>query len=318
MPENDASSSRDSAGQSQATADDGASPEDFRAGGGDQGDRHLVWRRRLRRPAPAIIVGVVAVLILAAVGIFVAIGAHSGDTASQSSGSGGAGAPDEAIGATVSASIARSVANVDPAVISAVGTGGIKVSMQGISDPYLSLNGKPEVLFVGGEFCPWCAAERWCLVNALGRFGTFTGLRYMRSADFDGDLATFTFHGARYSSNYVSFVAVEVFDRDQNHLDAVTGAEQRLWNKYLDGSVPFLYLAGRYWQSDMGFQDTVISGESQAQIAEGLKDSANAATEAIIGNANYLTATICKLTFSQPASACNSPAIRRIGQSVIG
>ncbi len=34
--------------------------------------------------------------------------------------------------------------------------------------------GKPEVLFVGAEFCPFCAAERWPLIVALSRFGHFS------------------------------------------------------------------------------------------------------------------------------------------------
>ncbi len=38
------------------------------------------------------------------------------------------------------------------------------------------LDGKPEVLFVGAEFCPFCAAERWPLIVALSRFGRFTAL----------------------------------------------------------------------------------------------------------------------------------------------
>ena len=46
----------------------------------------------------------------------------------------------------------------------------------------LTSNGKPEVLFLGGEYCPYCAAERWSMVNALSRFGTFTGLTTTHSS----------------------------------------------------------------------------------------------------------------------------------------
>jgi hypothetical protein len=31
------------------------------------------------------------------------------------------------------------------------------------------------VFFLGAQFCPFCAAERWALVGALERFGTLTG-----------------------------------------------------------------------------------------------------------------------------------------------
>ena len=42
----------------------------------------------------------------------------------------------------------------------------------------LSSGGKPEVLYVGTEFCPYCAAESWSLIVALSRFGQFSGLQH--------------------------------------------------------------------------------------------------------------------------------------------
>src|SRR5699024_3771651 len=44
---------------------------------------------------------------------------------------------------------------------------------------------KPVVLYMGAEFCPFCASLRWPLVLALLRFGDFEGLRYMRSSGTD-------------------------------------------------------------------------------------------------------------------------------------
>ena len=32
-------------------------------------------------------------------------------------------------------------------------------------------SGKCLVFFMGAEFCPFCAAERWAIVGALDRFG---------------------------------------------------------------------------------------------------------------------------------------------------
>ena len=42
--------------------------------------------------------------------------------------------------------------------------------------PPLSIGKLPAVLWVGALYCPACAAERWALVIALGRFGTFDKL----------------------------------------------------------------------------------------------------------------------------------------------
>src|SRR5207249_3539085 len=33
--------------------------------------------------------------------------------------------------------------------------------------------GKVQVLFVGADYCPYCAAQRWSIIAALNRFGKF-------------------------------------------------------------------------------------------------------------------------------------------------
>src|SRR5205823_15010475 len=70
------------------------------------------------------------------------------------------------------------VTTPDATVASTVVTGGLAnplkpaVGLAALQDP----SGKPEVLYIGAEYCPFCAAERWSLVYALARFGTFKGL----------------------------------------------------------------------------------------------------------------------------------------------
>jgi len=78
--------------------------------------------------------------------------------------------------------------------------------------------GKPEVLYIGAEYCPYCAAERWALIVALGRFGTFSGLQTTTSSSTDiyPNTPTFTFRGATYTSDFavglVGFV-LEIIQR---------------------------------------------------------------------------------------------------------
>ena len=79
--------------------------------------------------------------------------------------------------------------------------------------PPLESAGKPEVLFVGADYCPFCAAERWPLIVALARFGHFTTLHNMQSAQlsvFPG-IQTFSFVGTAYSSPYLTFSGVELY-----------------------------------------------------------------------------------------------------------
>ena len=149
------------------------------------------------------------------------------------------------------------------------------------------------------------------MVNALSRFGTFSNLHYMRSATTDLDLATFTFHGASYTSKYLSFVPVENEDRNHNLLEPLTSQQQALMSSLGQNSYPFLDIAGKYYQSG-AYADTVISGKTWSQIADALSNPADPVTQVIVGNANDLTATLCKVTNNQPASVCNVPAIRAI------
>src|SRR6202043_382420 len=48
-------------------------------------------------------------------------------------------------------------------------------------------DGKPEILYVGAEYCPYCAAQRWAVVTALSHFGTFSGLGTTTSSASDVD-----------------------------------------------------------------------------------------------------------------------------------
>ena len=50
---------------------------------------------------------------------------------------------------------------------------------------------------MGAEFCPFCAAERWPLIVALSRFGRFTTLHNMQSAQLSvfPAIQTFSFVG---------------------------------------------------------------------------------------------------------------------------
>src|SRR5262249_21318037 len=133
------------------------------------------------------------------------------------------------IGQPVSTTILKQVTDVPPSVIAAVG-GGIAspIPLRKISGPPLQQNGKPEALYLGAHHCPHCAAIRWSLVNALSRFGTFSNLTYMRSAESDGNIATVTFHGSSYTSKYISWVGIENEDRAGQPLGSLTSQQQQL------------------------------------------------------------------------------------------
>jgi len=179
--------------------------------------------------------------------------------------------------------------------------------------PLTGATGKPQVLYIGAEYCPYCAAQRWALIIALSRFGTFAGLKTTSSSSSDvyPNTPTFTFHGATYTSQYIDFRAVETSDRDQNPLDTPTAAEQQLFTKYNPaGSIPFVDFGNRYSFTGAMYLPDLLSGASWQAIADELRDPRSAQAQAVIGSANLITAAICKTTSDQPAPVCSSAMIQ--------
>jgi hypothetical protein len=99
--------------------------------------------------------------------------------------------------------------------------------------------GKPLIVYLGAEYCPYCAAERWAMVAALSRFGTFTNLGQTHSSSTDvfPDTPTLSCHGASYTSQYLAFQGVEMqSNQPQGNgyapLDTPTAAQQQLLKTY--------------------------------------------------------------------------------------
>lgn len=190
-----------------------------------------------------------------------------------------------------------------------------------MSGPPLTSGGKPEVLYIGAEYCPFCAAERWAMIVALSRFGTFSGLSttHSSSTDTDPNTPTFTFYGSTYTSKYLNFTAVEEQKNYQAGgsyapLQTPTAAEQSLLTRYDTGqSIPFLDVGNSYVQvGDLpGFDPSILAGLTWSQIGADLSNPSSPVAQAADGAANYLTAAICKLTGNQPASAC-TPAVKAL------
>jgi Domain of unknown function (DUF929) len=186
----------------------------------------------------------------------------------------------------------------------------------------LTSAGKPEVLFIGGEYCPFCAAQRWAIVNSLSRFGTFTGLKttHSSSTDTDPNTPSFTFYGSKYTSDYIAFTSVEEYTNTPNGsggyttLQTPTAAQQAIGQAYdPSGSIPFFSLANKYVQVGnlSPLSPTLLAGQTWAQIAAAMNDPSSKIGQAIIGNANFMTAGICKVIDNKSTSAC-TPTIQKL------
>lgn len=264
----------------------------------------------LRRQWPMVTAVVTVVLLIA---VFFTI-AHNASSGSAS------------IGSPVPASVLSKVTTVSQSTFEKVDKGTIANSFQpaqGNPPVNKDANGKPIFFYTGGEYCPYCAAERWSMVVALSRFGTFNGLTLMQSSSSDvyPNTSTFSFHGASYSSQYLAFQAVETQDRNQQPLDKLTSAQQDIFNKYdappyIDsqyaGSIPFLSVGNQFIEISAGFIPDQMQGLTWQQIADKLSDPNDTVTQSIVANANYITAAICQVTGNKPASVCTAAPIPSI------
>jgi Domain of unknown function (DUF929) len=284
-------------------------------------ERRAEQRRRIFMASGAVVV------VLAIVLVFVVVKLNSkpsasGDTASS--------------GPTGSAltSLVNTVTSVPASTLNAVGNGGGSITNVPIkiSGTPLTANGKPEMLYMGAEYCPYCAAERWAMIVALSRFGTFKGLATIHSAARDGagsaepfpNTPTFTFAHATYTSPYLTFTPVELNTNipDPSNgayttLQTPTAAQQALMTKWDNqpyipssepaGSIPFIYFGGKSMiVGTSQSQNNALSGLDWNQIAADLHNPNSDVAKAEDAEANYITAAICQMTGNQPATACTS------------
>jgi uncharacterized protein DUF929 len=182
----------------------------------------------------------------------------------------------------------------------------------------LSVDGKPEVLYVGAEFCPFCASVTWGLVVALERFGDFSKLDLTTSASDDvyPNTATFTFHKSVYTSEYLTFRGYELSDREHQELDTMVSEDATVFDTYdkppyttSAGGIPFLAIGGHYLMHGSTYDPATLEGLNQREITALLGSSTSPVAEAVLSEANLLTAAICASTDNQPAAVCSSAGV---------
>jgi len=262
--------------------------------------------------------------IVAVVAIVLGFALTSGH--SSGGGSGGSGGGTVPTGSALD-HIVTTTTTVPVATSDSVGAGTASSNPTSITGAPLTSGGKPEMLYMGAEYCPYCAAERWGMVVALSRFGTFSGLAATHSAATDGagnaepypNTATWTFAKSTFTSKYLTFTPVEMFTNvpdpstgGYTALQAPTAQQQALIGKYdANGSIPFIDFGNKYLSVGASYDPAVLQGLTWSQIADDLHNPASPVAKGVLGTANYMTAAICGLTGNQPASAC-TPAVQAL------
>ena len=274
-------------------------------------------RRAQQRNRILLTVGSVAV-VLAVVAAFVLVKVLGGKSPE---------AQQPVTGTLLPASVSRLVTGVPISTFAAVGAGSVPAFLQAshqthaftpITGPPLLSNGKPEMLYIGAEFCPYCAGMRWAMAAALSRFGTLSPLRGIHSApspEIYPSTATLTFYQSTYTSNYLSFVPVEHQTVDHKPLQPLTRQQERIWRRYEPDpntrGYPFTNIGNRYLATVL-LTPAAMAGKTWSQIASAMQDPSSPIARDVIGAANYFTAAICQVTGNRPASVCSAPFIKNL------
>jgi len=263
-------------------------------------------RRQPQRRSPLWFIGGLLVCVVIVVGVFIYLADHQ---------------PVAGVIGPTDREVLSKVAHVKQSVFSQVKTGGTPnvLLRTDTTQELTGQNGKSEIFYYGAEFCPYCGAQRWPLVVALSRFGTFSKLPEGLSSDQDVDpnTPTFTFVNSQYTSPYIDFVPVEAQDRDHKPLQTPTPHEQSIIKQFGVNGFPFVDIANRYVASNPFYDPALLQGLSQKDIANKLSNANDSLTQNIVGGANYLTAAICSATHDQPANVCTQTPIPAIEQSVM-
>ncbi len=271
--------------------------------------RRRYTRQRTWYQNPLFIVISVLVVVAVVVGIFFAVSSNQTSTKAV-------------VSSSTDQTVLKEVTSVSAQVASDVGTGGVSnivTATTGGKSILKDSSGKPVVFYYGAEYCPYCAAQRWSMVVALSRFGTFTALPEMASTstDVDPNTPTFTFLGSKYTSSYIDFSPLEAEDRSGNTLQSPNASEQTIIQEYSVTGFPFIDFADQFTVSSPMYDASILQGLSQKQVASQLSDSNSNITKNIVGAANYMTAAICIATDNMPASACSANPIPAIEQTLV-
>jgi len=281
-------------------------------------------RRRRQREQRRPWVGYAAAAIVLVLAVFVAARLIMGNTQ-----------PTPA-DAPVSPELMTTLTTVPVEALNQVGRGTVTNPPQAIHGQPVAMSesGLPLITYIGAEWCPYCAGERWPMIIALSRFGTLENVSTSASSSSDvyPSTPTFTFHGSTYTSSYISFVPVETQSnvRSGNSFQTLatpTTAQESLIETYdappyvpaqSAGSIPFVDFANQYMISGASYDVGVLQGQTRDQIAANLSNPSSPQAQAILGSANAITAAICATTNSQPAEVCSQPGVAAFASGTSG
>ena len=183
------------------------------------------------------------------------------------------------------------------------------------NEPLKRSSGKSLVFFMGAGFCPFCAAERWAIFNALSNFGKWEGVIEGISAGHDEkylNVPTLNFARAKYTSDYVEFIGRETADRNFEPLQDLNEKDYEILDTFNpDQIIPFLLIDGQFMQVGSGYSPAILEGMNNEKVKVELENPVSVVGKAIRTEIDNITALICK-SISGKADACSLDGIKSL------
>jgi hypothetical protein len=174
-----------------------------------------------------------------------------------------------------------------------------------VDDAPLTKTGKPDLLYIGAEYCPYCATERWALILALSKFGTFSGLSEIHSSPTDEypSTPTWSFYGSHYTSPYLTFTPVEVATVSGKPLQSLDSTQQALYKKHASG-YPFVYFNGKAMITAVGYNPQLLHGLSFGAAVDSVAGGTSTLASNVYSAAGAIVSDICRMTGGKSAAVC--------------
>jgi hypothetical protein len=230
------------------------------------------------------------------------------------------------------ASLVNALVTIPASVFNSVGTGSANQVpfVKTTGQPLLKSGALAQVVYMGGEFCPYCGIDRWSIIAALSRFGTFSGLELMSSSKSDvfPGTPTFTFYTTKYKSPYFVFTPLEVENVNRDNLTPIPKSLNAVIAKYGSSTYfpsnttgigfPFLDFGNQYLESgtDNWLNPALIDPLTRAEIAAAMAEPSNPAALAIDAEANFISAAVCSVDGNMPANVCTSSGVKAAAKSL--
>jgi len=214
------------------------------------------------------------------------------------------------------ASYYRAAINVPSSTLEAVGLPATVALLTRVSPSLATASTNGVVSYVGAEYCPYCATQRWALLVALSKFGTFTNLNhevFSSSSDSYPHLASWSFLGAKYTSKYFRFDPTELSSDKRDAagvyapLEKMTTTQRIAYDRFNpQGELPFVDFGNHYVMLGASSSPAVLDGLSLSGIGIDLSNPKSPVALAIDGTANYFVAALCSMAKSNAPAICST------------